>query len=552
MLKSLLIENFKAFGEPAQVDLAPITLIYGQNSAGKSSVLQALNLLKQTHESRESGASLLPRAEDGIVDLGSFKELLFDHDTRRILRIGMEVDSADARQWHGLRRALPNADRAPVSLVFGFGHNESTMDVTLQELRVAVGSMNSPFASFGTRPLTDYEQREMYRLALSALRGQRPGRRQRIFGAECKWVTESAEFWDPVYRAWSSRREDIKTTLSRIRGDWVMRWKQNQEALLDETSPDQDRQMQESFDETVRFYSQPFDLIQFVHRMTGGWKGAVLGLNGFLPMTARVAGRVRLPELDLTESLYRGTLPRTQSLPTNDVASISFFAGRIIEDALDSLFPMGPFRRPPERWYIFTGTSPEDVGYKGDHLPDLLFRQPELVGHANSWLAKLEIGYQLRVRPVSDRESDLFAVRLVDTRRSREVEVGLSDVGFGISQILPFLVQSLASDNQIISIEQPEVHIHPRLQADLGGLLAECIRPPFSHQFLIETHSEHLVLRLQKLIRERRLEPSDVAVVYVERGPTGSRSQRLRLDERGEFIDEWPGGFFPERLRELL
>ena len=84
MLKAIEIENFKAFGEPTRIELAPITLIYGQNSAGKSSILQSLNLLKQTHESRESGASLLPRAEDGIVDLGSFRELLFDHDPERV------------------------------------------------------------------------------------------------------------------------------------------------------------------------------------------------------------------------------------------------------------------------------------------------------------------------------------------------------------------------------------------------------------------------------------------------------------------------------------
>ena len=63
MLKSLHIENFKAFSDSAQIDLAPITLIFGQNSAGKSSILQSLNLLKQTHESRESGPSLLPRAK---------------------------------------------------------------------------------------------------------------------------------------------------------------------------------------------------------------------------------------------------------------------------------------------------------------------------------------------------------------------------------------------------------------------------------------------------------------------------------------------------------
>ena len=80
MLHSITLENFKAFGQSVKIPLAPITLIFGENSSGKSSILQSLNLLKQTRESREAGAVLLPRAEHGINDLGSFQELLFDHD----------------------------------------------------------------------------------------------------------------------------------------------------------------------------------------------------------------------------------------------------------------------------------------------------------------------------------------------------------------------------------------------------------------------------------------------------------------------------------------
>ena len=158
---------------------------------------------------------------------------------------------------------------------------------------------------------------------------------------------------------------------------------------------------------------------------------------------------------------------------------------------LGSLFPLGPFRKPPSRWYIFTGTTPHDVGYQGHLLPDLLFRHNDLRRNTNEWLKTLDIGYEIKLHHLGERSSDLFELRLLDTRRKSPVEIGLSDVGFGISQILPLVVQSLAASDQIISVEQPEVHIHPRLQADLGDLLIEATKEPRRNQFIIETHSEH-------------------------------------------------------------
>ena len=118
------------------------------------------------------------------------------------------------------------------------------------------------------------------------------------------------------------------------------------------------------------------------------------------------------------------------SLPVLDVAGLAARAGRMTDDMLDKLFPMGPWRRPPQRWYIFTGTRSLDVGYSGDLLPDLLYRQPELVIKANEWLSRLDLGYQLIVTPIGGSDSDLFEVRLRDATRATGVNVALPDVGF--------------------------------------------------------------------------------------------------------------------------
>lgn len=146
---------------------------------------------------------------------------------------------------------------------------------------------------------------------------------------------------------------------------------------------------------------------------------------------------------------------------------------------------------------------------------------------------------------------DAYALQLTDHRRQSPVDVSAVDVGYGIGQILPLIVESVGARNASITVEQPELHIHPRLQAELGDLLAESVLQRGS-QYIIETHSEHLMLRLQKLVRNGTLKPNDLSVLYVNRGDDGSTVQQIRLDDAGDFLDPWPDGFFPERLSEIL
>jgi len=147
----------------------------------------------------------------------------------------------------------------------------------------------------------------------------------------------------------------------------------------------------------------------------------------------------------------------------------------------------------------------------------------------------------------------------IDTGREKIVLVGgrgsvasLKHVGYGVSQMLPIVVQSILSKNETIFIQQPELHVHPRLQAEFGDLFASTIHESCGNQFVVETHSEHLMLRIQRLIAGKQLHPDQVSVVYVDNCHDGSNAIVLRLDDDGQFIDPWPGGFFPERLHEMF
>jgi predicted ATPase len=165
-----------------------------------------------------------------------------------------------------------------------------------------------------------------------------------------------------------------------------------------------------------------------------------------------------------------------------------------------------------------------------------------------------------RLQKLETLFSDINELVIYD-KRSKTV-VSHRDVGIGISQVLPVIVISFVYKDKILAIEQPEIHLHPALQAELGDVFIEAALGERSNTLLIETHSEHLLLRIMRRIRETTsgkllaglppIHPEDVMVLFIE--PDGSRSivHEMPLDERGDLVKPWPGGFFEEDFKELF
>lgn len=543
MIKSLELENFKAFGKRVKIPFAPITLLFGENSSGKSSILQLLNLLKQTRESREPGSILLPRMEKGISDLGSFQDLIFDHDLNNTLKIRIELEVESYAREDFFYRYLRTLKIESVSFELHIKRPSINEEIVLEKIEIYIEKENRKLAFASYIPYNKKLTKQL-RKKLFLLRANRERRiPQNPLLMKLDFITDQEVIWTDAHKYFYNNKKQIVERLNRLLKEGKI--KNDQEKLFDAEAEDDKFLKNRLLGEALSFYSSDFTISQFTERMIKYFESSIIALDGFVPLTSFFEQETQTAELYLLNEFpysFEGQF---------DINRITILAGRIFELFLTLLFPLGAYRRPPERWYIFTGSSPKDVGYHGESLPDLLFRNPNLLESANNWLEHLDIGYRINVEPLGLKIRDLFEVKLIDTKRNLEVEIGLKDVGFGISQILPFIVQSLAASEKIISIEQPEVHIHPRLQADLGDLIAECIKKPYRNRFIIETHSEHLILRLQRLVRLKKISPSDLSVIFVSRTSKGSEIQRLRIDEFGDFIDEWPGGFFPERLREL-
>ncbi len=139
--------------------------------------------------------------------------------------------------------------------------------------------------------------------------------------------------------------------------------------------------------------------------------------------------------------------------------------------------------------------------------------------------------------------------------------VSLRDVGVGISQVLPVLAYCLNYQKRFIVMEEPESNLHPGLQAELGDLFIESALGNNKNTMIVETHSEHVILRLLRRIRETTdgdlpdgklpLRPDDISVVYAEATDEGTIMHHLEVTEDGNFVRDWPRGFFEERIREV-
>ena len=230
----------------------------------------------------------------------------------------------------------------------------------------------------------------------------------------------------------------------------------------------------------------------------------------------------------------------------------------LLEAKLQALRVVGAFRRHPERRYEYQGvtvTGPDATGRDVvNALIESMVRRGrsnnKLLAAVNRWLNKVG-RVELELKQV-DAAGKLFEVRVRDARSRRWANY--ADVGFGIGQLLPVLVEGLRTpEGGIFMVQEPEIHLHPDAQLAMADFLIELMRA--GRQVLIETHSEHLLLRVRRRIlagAREGLAPEQVSILYVEKSDRGaSEVVSLDIDALGQ-AENWPAGFLQEANNERM
>ncbi len=458
LLTSLEIANFKSVSGDLRVPLRPLTLVAGKNSAGKSSLIQALLLLQQSVDVGKFAAA------GESADLGSLQGLLHRHDLARTLRAGFTYAASPSidSQW-----SIPNP-----ALLRTFSA-DFAVDPDLDNLRAITLGIGEDTFTF-TRTAAGF--------ALPAA----------SFKRAVQLVSKPDATFPPSSALAAS---DLETFLA--------------------------------FSEVA--YPQ----------ITFSTDGLLVG-----PVSRRFREEIE----------YRSSGAAFAGSTGVAVSRVETLFGALSDEVrtlLDRTAYLGPFRRAPERFSRHAGTR------SAHDTPFFLLEHASERDEVSDALERLGVPYRLDVvNPVADEErsvlGEVATVMLTDTRSG--VRVTPADVGFGISQVLPIVTELFARTDSIIMVEQPEIHLHPAMQAELADLFIESVDPHLrGNQVIAETHSEMLIMRLQRRIREQVISASDVLVLYVDQSGDGRGSVReLRLNEEGEFLDSWPGGFFDEQFTELF
>lgn len=246
-------------------------------------------------------------------------------------------------------------------------------------------------------------------------------------------------------------------------------------------------------------------------------------------------------------------------LPVRLVDPTDAFRMDIFQEAFEvqmlSIRYLGSVRNSPERHYQWDGGTPSDVGKSGERLvPALLSSRTasnstdktleERIAH---WLKELNLIHDFKLEQIGKRKLYQILVQ----RTPKGVFVPLPDVGFGVSQILPVLVLCFyAPEHSTIILEHPELHLHPSVQMGLADVLIEAIQTRHI-QIILESHSEHLLNRIQRRMAEEKLALEEVALYFCDMDEDGAaKMEELKLNEYGE-ISNYPPDFFGNQFEEV-
>jgi len=450
-MKAIRLQRFKGFRDTGWIEIKPITLLFGHNSSGKSTVLNALLMLKQSLENPAKEVPFVFSSDSG-VDMGTYEDIVNNHkiDFKQPIVISIRTDL---------------------------------------DFWCSVSADNN-------------------------------GKKEYIFGKLYKSGVDSVEL--SVHISYNQSRKSNEISRYTIKNaDAKTIFSMYKKSIAHNAKS--------------YFISDYYNFDNYLIKNT---------FSNFIPLIV---------------------IEKTSFFP---LQILNFCLEKELRGFFEKISNIGPVRAIPKRTQFFTGENPATVGIRGEDALQLLYlskygKHPDyLESRINNWLSAYHYKFEWKLLG-----SNLGQFILTDTRTG--LQVPLKDVGFGLSQVLPVVIQVYAAPPEsVVLIEQPEIHLHSKAQAELGDLFLDAVYSSPDNDtatpkyLIVETHSENLLLRIRRRLAEnylkknpgRFLKAEDIAIYFIENVDGESIAHRIILNDKGEF-ETMPDSFrkfFSDDFEEIM
>ncbi|AYV24650.1 AAA family ATPase [Vibrio mediterranei] len=478
-ITSLTIGGFKGIKKKATIPLAPITLFFGANSTGKSTVLHALLYLYEVVAKRNFDAQYSSIAGESLY-FGGFQNLVHGKDLDGVITMGATLDFRDGTTdiWDDY---LSDSEHWLLESRIGFTPDSST-DVHSFELDI-------------------------------------------------KWDHIKGHAFISRYVCKSQSIEYFKSTAQAGRPD----------CQITHYQPLPHWEVDESFKVENLFDS-------------GQWENVSINSQDALP---NIYKRLDLsdPPFDWSDAFESHPLA-AQLFAEASLSQAAFAPLKLLVKKLEDLLHIGPLRIVPTRATVLNKSTNTRRWYDGTAGWETFAFSSERVKHKTNekFVSSQFFGTNYFFEAPTYGEVSLSEKTVILKDSHTDIPLLPSSVGVGVSQVFPFVVATSLEQDLIVSCEQPELHIHPKWQLALGDMMIEAVWHNPDRMFLIETHSEHLMLRLlRRTLDEGTLSitPDEISVINVFKHEDEIYYQRQRITDNGDFELDWPEGFFEERYGEV-
>ena len=536
-MERVKFQNYKAFDE-GEIEIRPLTLLLGANSSGKSSILHLFLMLEQTISNADKYNAAL-KTNGHSISLGEDENLLKDkkHDKQLSLEFGI-----NAYEYISSVKTLQDEKQSEISYSYLFSLKASNPEKyeqysksIFEKLKSKGKKTNSVFSNF-INDFFSVNNPQAYDFLYNYLAHGSYNKVNNSLWTSRHNVESQEKIIHSIFNCFSSFKDAFNPFPEKASIKFVLTYNDNTRKLkvtechvmVGERAVIQIlTQGKESFLSSEIFNQKDLDVLSQSSKLHFEFDG----------LSIRSLSEQDSPFVDYIMILVGQAFKSVQD----------FFSQK-------NMNYVGPLRANPQRYYFLddSNTNTTLIHSSGTSLAEILKKNKSVRDKINKWLDRFELNVD-----VQEFKDVIHNIKVTQNK----LLLDIPDVGFGISQVLPILVEGMmAPSKSTIIMEQPEIHLHPKMQAELADLFIDILqlqtkrKDRIKKHLIIETHSEYILKRIRRRMAEGQISPKHVAIYFVKPrnkdNPDTAEIQLAPISKDGTI--EWPEEFYMTELEDEM